>query len=320
MNARIHNRAGQMPTDGWYQIEVAGEHPAGEDRVQVIDDLAMESIVNRFKEEAAVENFAGMLVDADHLSHDLDNSTEAMAWAQELAVRNGQLHARFDLTDLGEAAIRHKRYKFTSTEYDAPDIQDLGNGRVRPLRLAGLALTNRPNNRGAKPLSNRSGAEPGGSQTPNTTETDQMKTIATKLGLPPESDEAACCAAIDCLMQKCEDAATKEAGSSADAIINRYGDRIPADKRADVKARLITNRADTEAMLELLPAAAVKAAPERIFNRADATAPNPSGDGDKGTAAAAKQAAAIRNRASEIQRAQGLPFNRAFGLAQAELS
>lgn len=317
MRARIHNRAGEIPSDGWYQIEVTGEHPAGEGRTQVIDQAAMESIVNRFQAEAAVENFAGMLVDADHLSHDLDNATEALAWAQELCIRSGQLHARLDLTDLGEAAIRNKRYKFTSTEYDAPDIQDLGRGRVRPLRLAGLALTNRPNNRGAKPLSNRQTSE---STDTTTTTTNTMQPIATKLGLDPAASETDILAAIDALMLKCSESDTKEAGAQADAIMNRFGDRIPADKRADVKARLITNRADTEAMLELLPPATTKAAPERIFNRADATAPNPAGDGDKATVEANKTAAAIRNRAAEIQRTQKLPFNRAFGLAQAELS
>ena len=78
MNAKIHNRAGELPADGWYQIEVTGEHPAGEGRTQVIDQAAMESIVNRFQQDAAAENFAGMLVDADHLSHDMENSTEAL--------------------------------------------------------------------------------------------------------------------------------------------------------------------------------------------------------------------------------------------------
>lgn len=29
MNARIHNRDGQMPADHWYQIEVNGTFPAG---------------------------------------------------------------------------------------------------------------------------------------------------------------------------------------------------------------------------------------------------------------------------------------------------
>ncbi len=49
MNARILNREFQHPSDGWYQIEPAGEHPnrrAGV--VQIIDGESMGSIVNRF--------------------------------------------------------------------------------------------------------------------------------------------------------------------------------------------------------------------------------------------------------------------------------
>ncbi|RFC46907.1 MAG: Mu-like prophage I protein [Verrucomicrobia bacterium] len=296
MNAKIHNRAGELPADGWYQIEVTGEHPAGEGRTQVIDQAAMEAIVNRFQQDATAPNFAGLLVDADHLSHDLDNSTEALGWAQELSIRNGQLYARLELTDVGESAIRNKRYKFTSTEYDAPDIEDLGNGRVRPLRLAGLALTNRPNNRGAKPLSNRA-CKPTDSPIHNTA--NYMQNIAAKLNLPPEADEAAVITAIEALLAKVKTMEGKEASTEADAIMNRFGERIPADKRDDVKARLIANRADTEAMLELLPAplAVVALAPERIFNRHTAGTPDAVADA-KNDASNAQLACvtSIRNR------------------------
>ena len=313
MNAKIHNRAGELPADGWYQIEVTGEHPAGEGRTQVIDQAAMESIVNRFQQDAAAKNFAGMLVDADHLSHDMENSTEALGWAQELSIRNGQLYARLDLTDLGEAAIRNKRYKFTSTEYDPPDIQDLGQGRVRPLRLAGLALTNRPNNRGAKPLSNRAGACAPNSPICNT-EPNQMKNIAAKLNLPPESDEAAIIAQIEALLAKIKALDAKEASSTADAIINRYGERIPADKRADVKARLIANREHTEAMLELLPADAelVAKRSERIFNRH--TAGTPDAVADAKDDASAKQMAAV----SSIRNREKCNFDTAWQIAKGE--
>lgn len=311
MNARIHNRAGELPSDGWYQIEVTGEHPAGEGRTQVIDQVALESIVNRFKAESSAENFSGMLVDPDHLSHDPDNNTEALAWAQELAIRNGQLYARLDLTDLGEQAIRNKRYKFTSTEYDPPDIEDLGNGRVRPLRLAGLAFTNRPNNRGSKPLSNRCKAE---SPIHNTTnEIDRMKNIAAKLNLPPEADEAAIITQIEALLAKISTMEGKEASTEADAIMNRFGERIPADKRADVKARLIANRADTVAMLDLLPAApATAASPERIFNRQTATAPEvvANADADKSDA----QLACV----TQIRNREKCGFDAAWQMAKGE--
>lgn len=317
MRAKILNRAGDVPSDGWYQIEVTGKHPAGKNRKQVLDAKALESIVNRFKAEKAEagEDFAGMLVDNDHLSHDLANSTEALAWAQELEIRHGQLHARLDLTDLGEPAIRNKRFKFFSTEYDPEDLEDLGNGEVRPLRLAGLAFTNRPNNRGAKPISNRRGDEPGGEQHDTKT---TMQPIALKLGLPADADEAAILKKLADMMSELDTLKGKAADAEAETIMNRYDDRIPKEKRDDVKKRLIANREDTVAMLDLLPGAKKKAE-ERIFNRGEGKQPGVvSDDADK--VEASRKAGAIRNRAQTIHITEKIPFNQAFSRAQAELS
>lgn len=323
MRSLILNRAGEMPKDHWYQIDVTGTHragtwPDGKPRRQVIDETAIQTIVNRFNQEKADagEGWAGMLVDADHLSHDLANPTEALAWVQELAVRDGQLFARLDPTDVGESAIRNRRYKFFSTEYDPEDVDRIGEGDVRPRRLSGLAFTNRPNNRGAKPISNRDGDEPGGEQHKNK---QNMQPIALKLGLPADADEAAILAKITGLMSENETLKGKDADAQAETIMNRFKDRIPEAKREDVKKRLITNREDTVAMLELLPEAGKKEAPAKIFNREGATQPGVVTDGDQPTADDHRKAAAIRNRASSISKNEGIPFNQAFGRAQAEL-
>lgn len=323
MRALILNRSGEIPGDHWYQIEVTGTHPAGKwpdgrTRRQVIDETAMQTIVNRFDEERtqAGDGWAGMLVDADHLSHDLENPTEALAWAQELTIRDGQLFARLDPTDIGEAAIRNRRYKFFSTEYDPDDVESIGNGDVRPLRLSGLAFTNRPNNRGAKPISNRRDDHWGGEQQDTTI---NMQPIALKLGLPADADEAAILKKISEIMSELETLKGKTAETEAEAIMNRYGERIPKEKRDEVKKRLITNRADTEAMLELLPAAGKKAE-ERIFNRGDGKQPDVVSDGDTDNGAASKKAGAIRNRATEISKREGIPFNQAFDRARGEFN
>ena len=117
MNAKILNRSTAPPEDGWYQIEVTGLHAAGPKRQQLIDEQAMETIVTRFQAEREAEgdSWMGMLVDIDHHSHDLSKTTEAWAWLQDLEVRDGQLHGKLDLTDLGEAAILNKRVKRFST-------------------------------------------------------------------------------------------------------------------------------------------------------------------------------------------------------------
>ncbi|MFU8894012.1 MAG: phage protease [Luteolibacter sp.] len=287
MNTPILNRENQPPSDGWYQIEVKGEHPAGDKRVQVIDEAALQAIVNRFKADAAAENFPGLLVDADHLSHDLENPTAALAWVKELDIRNGQLHARLDLTDLGEQAITGNRYKFFSTEYSSADLENLGNGRVRPLRLSGLAFTNRPNNKGGKPisnreaddagetpalLSNRDGTLPPGETTTETTNTTKpMTSIAEKLGLSAEATEADILNRIDTLQGDVAAAKKKDQEAEADAVLNRLGDRVPEAVRPQWREQLITNRESAEKLMEASFPEKPAAKPEpRIFNRADA--------------------------------------------------
>jgi len=72
MKATILNREFQHPRDGWYQIERKGRHPnraAGV--IQVIDDEAARSIVNRFNEGAAagtLRHGSEMLIDHEHFS------------------------------------------------------------------------------------------------------------------------------------------------------------------------------------------------------------------------------------------------------------
>ena len=312
MRAPILNRSGEPPADGWYQIEVTGEHPAGKSRKQIIDAAALTAIVNRFaqEKEAAGDNWGGLLVDNDHFSHDLDKSTEALAWAQELRVKDGELEARLDLTDLGETAIRNKRFKFFSTEYDPEDLEDLGDGRVRPLRLAGLAFTNRPNNRGGRPISNRADS-PEEKPEPQPT----MKSIAEKLGLSADADEAAILSKITAIMAENATLKGKQDEDAAEAVMNRFGDRIPEAARPMWRERLIKNRAETEPLMDAtIPAVATKPAP-RIHNRDGKNSPVPvekqqGEDADK----EAKRGAlvdAIRNR-------RQCTFNEAWQQARAE--
>lgn len=324
-NTRILNRAGKPPEDGWYDIEQQGIHDAGEwpdgrKRKQVLDEKAFAAILNRFASDKADagDHWAGMLVDADHLSHDLDKSTEAFAWAQELRVKDGVLQARLEPTDIGDSAIRNRRYKFFSTEYEPEDLEDLGDGSVRPLRLGGLAFTNRPRKTGGKPILNRTGDKPGGNPTP---QNQTMKSIAEKLGLPADADEAAILAKIATIMSENESLKGKDAEVQADAIMNRMGDRVPEAMRDSWRKRLIANRKDTEELMETTFPKKGETTP--IFNRQGATAPEPvegkEGDPSKPDPAEQKKAAAIRNRADTIAREQRIPFSQAFSRAQAEL-
>jgi hypothetical protein len=159
MNTRILNRDFLHPDDGWYQIEAKGEHPnrrAG--IIQIIDDKACESIVNRFNAEAAKPGFAGMLIDHEHFKHDEAQETIAYGWLTALQNRADGPYGQIRWTDTGKKAVDGGDYRFFSTEYNPADMVVL-NGKkpkqVRPMRLDGLTLTNVNNNKGQKPITNR---------------------------------------------------------------------------------------------------------------------------------------------------------------------
>lgn len=277
----------------------------------MIDTKALKSIVNNF---AAMDGgdpmFPGLLVDVDHLSHDVRNSTEAMGWLKEVEIRDGQLWGMIDWTDLGAAAISNRRFKSFSTEYAAPDLEIVEPGKVRPLALSGLALTNRPNNIGGQPISNR---QEGGEENPNPhqpTNKKPMKNICAKLGLAEDAGEEQILSAIQTLQAKLKEAEGKAAEGEAEAVLNRYADRIPEGQREKWRQAAIRNRKDTEELLEGLPKTAApgggggggKTATDPIRNRAQSPAPVESGAGDEAATEAERDLyAAIRNRAEELR-------------------
>ena len=112
MNLPILNRQFQHPADGWYQIEVPGEHlNAGSGVLQVIDAAAVDSIVNRFNQEAAAYEpqhgtpFPGMLVDHEHFKHDPDKETIAYGWLMRMENRDGKPFGQIRWTNTGKPAI-----------------------------------------------------------------------------------------------------------------------------------------------------------------------------------------------------------------------
>lgn len=305
MNLPILNRKNpSLPGDGWHQIEVSGRHPAGPGREQLIDDKARASIIMNFRKQAEAENFAGVLVDLDHLSHRLDNSTEAYAWLHEVEERDGELYGRLEWTDLGTTAVTNKRVKWFSTEYDADDLEEVEPGLVRPLRLSGLALTNRPNNRGGRPISNREEESPDPAGKPATNKT--MKTIAEKLGLPAEATEEQILGVIGEMQSELDTLRNKAKDAEAEEILNRHAKRIPEGTRENWKALLLCNREATERTIASMPEIKPSPAPDRIHNRS--LAKTPEGGAVEGDDARHREqqafVAGIRNRDnSTFQRA-----------------
>jgi hypothetical protein len=242
----ILNRDFQHPADAWYQIEVPGEHLNRESGVlQIVDDTAVASIVNRFNQEADAyaakfgSPFPGMLIDHEHFKHQADKETVAYGWLMRLQNRQGVPFGQIRWTNTGRPAIDGGDYRFFSSEYDPRDLQILNRDakplRVRPLRLDGLTLTNDPNNKGGAPITNRDGktfADPASAgpavRQPNNHPAN-MNTLAVKLGLPPEAGEEAILIEVTRLLTLKNRNSTLETenlallGEQVDVLLAAYG-------------------------------------------------------------------------------------------------
>jgi phage I-like protein len=160
MNHLILNRDFRLPDDGWYHIAPLGEFThAGAGVIQVIDQEACIAMAARFAADATTPNFPGLLIDFDHFSLDGEKRSEAAGWILGLENRDSGLWAQIRWSDSGEEAVKGGRYRFLSPVWARADCVDLGNGRVRPVRILNAAVTNDPNLKGMVPLSNRAECE-----------------------------------------------------------------------------------------------------------------------------------------------------------------
>lgn len=340
MNAPILNREFKLPTDDWYEVEVYGEHfnPAA-GVVQVIDQAAAQSIVNRFHEAAKEPGFAGVLIDYDHFSMDPSKESRAAGWAEDMRVSNRGYEAKIRWSRTGKADVEGGDFRFFSTVYPAPkDCQPVGTRElrnrkgaavpaVRPLALDRLAITNDPNNKGQRPISNRQPAEAETAQPTKTT----MKQVNVILGLAEDAPETSAVGEIQKIKNRAAALETENGTlkterdglltAQVEADLEKYKGVIK--NRDQVKAQLIANRAGTLAVLESLQPATPPAGQDKITNRGSASTPSGAAtEGDEKKAAAEKaRAAKISNRARELQRTSpGMKWGTAFEKAEAELS
>lgn len=150
----------QLPADGLFHLAPCGRFPhAQAGVVQVIDPAACAAITAAFDRDAQSPGFAGVLVDFDHFSHDPAKPSEAAGWITRLETRASGLYGQIRWSDKGLRAVLGGRYRFVSPVFDAVDLPvapgATGPRHVRPSRLARLALTNDPNLKGLRPLTNR---------------------------------------------------------------------------------------------------------------------------------------------------------------------
>lgn len=209
--------------DGWIHIVPRGELSNSEAGVvQVLDDRALDSIIKNFKgdSERLGDRWPGVYGGEEHFIYNSDKSSEAFMWAKEFEKRGDGIWARGDVTDVGEPAIRNKRFKFTSfvTDPQIPgSVEKLDGNRVRILRVDTFGFTNFANGRHLlTPITNRE-TLPDNPATPNAGEQaaiqnrkkQTMKTIAAKLGLSADASEDAILGEVTKLMNRASEAEGK---------------------------------------------------------------------------------------------------------------
>lgn len=290
-NLPLLNRENNLPTDGWYMVARKGEHPiSAQDSqgqviklVQVVDDRAIVEMVNAFRRQKSANPAYQLLIDRDHFSDDLNQPSEAYGWITDLENRADGLWAAITWTDLGEAAVRNRRYRFLSPVWLHSDCEDVDtNLRLRPLRLDKAGLTNQPNIKGMTPLANReqNPAVPGEIGKESTV--DYKATLCQLLKLEAAATDEQIKTAIDAqaasasqaatetekLQNRIKELETKELERLVEADLEQFKDRIK--NRDQVKALLMKNRADGLALIASLEPAPAK----KLLNRSDSKTPD----------------------------------------------
>jgi len=292
----IFNREAKLPKDGYYQIVPRGEvvgyldngkSDGSKEMKQVIDDAAI---------HAMVANSGEVLLDYEHFSWDRSKSTEAAGWIKNWQVREDGVYGQIEWSDSGKAAIEGKRYRYLSPTFLHRDMEDLGNGRYRPTRIADAGLTNKPNFKNLKPLSNKDSGNGGSDDQKPKTETKIMnEEVAALLGLKPDAAEGSVTEAVknasallekgrkfDQLEQDFKALKNKVESAEVDAILNKHAKVVNDENRDMVKALLNSDRENGEKFLDSLSAKADQGsahdASKRVHNRETAKTPDGSPD------------------------------------------
>lgn len=151
----------------WIPVEAAGEFPHSSGVVQVMDDKAFDAILSQ---PIPPE---GLMVDFDHYSSltederaklkdmNIQLPSKAAGWIRKLAKRVtdglARIWAEVDFTPEGAQAIANKEYIWTSPVHPRAALENLGDGKVRPLAISKVALTNEPNIKAIGAIMNRRG-------------------------------------------------------------------------------------------------------------------------------------------------------------------
>lgn len=310
----------------WMHVCPFGEHPwssaDGKERiVQVIDREGCEAMAAHYP--LSVPNSR---IDIDHESMDNDKRTAAVGWGQRAEVRDDGLWVLTEFNPEGAALVNGKVYKFSSPCFPREGLLDLGGGRFRVTRLSVIALTNDPNLRGQKPLTNRRAQ----SANPNTnipTHMDYKAELLKLLGLPPDATDDQI--ANGCAAHKSKtDAMNSRVTELEIQLVNRDLDEhgITDTEQRKLLTPMLANKDQRTAALAIMArgkAAAAPAAP--LHNRQGAPVPGTDKTLSAGAApdasaeAEQKRADWIGNRAKELKAAKPeRPHRDCFAQAESE--
>lgn len=279
----------------------------------IFNDQTLESMVNQFRGE--------ILIDADHLSHDQEQTTEAMGWGRKLRHlpnRDG-LELETEWTPPGREKITTQVYRYISPEFAGAVRFESGVFKFYPSELAGAGLTNRPKLKVLRPVSaNRNKSGHTGTKrsallcrilgVQETATDEEIETKTTEF-----LAEVATCKNRAAVADRLEKEISEQAINSD---LERFADVI-ADKES-AKLLLQTNR---DAVVQLFTAAQAKKATggdngiiPPLYQKNRATAP----DGKKFFESGNDRSAEQRSLVATIQNREKCAFSAAWNIAKAE--
>jgi phage I-like protein len=151
-----------------------------------------------------------LLVSYEHRAlGDYFGDTSAAGWIDQLEVRDTGLWGHVRWTAKGKADIAGGNYRLLSPEFT--DFEDLGSNRLRPRKLYGASLTNKPN-LNLTPVANKDVAA-------NQTTTMDYKTLLIGLlGLAADATDDAITAASTAATEKLKEVGATSTSAAADAV------------------------------------------------------------------------------------------------------
>lgn len=268
------NRMDAVPNFRWMHVCPIGEHAwtsadGGETIMQVIDREACEAMARSYP--LSIPNSR---IDIDHESMDADKRTAAVGWGRKAEVRDDGLWVEVEWNPDGHELISNKVYRFNSPVFPRDGLVDLGNGRKRVTKLGVIALTNDPNLRGQKPLTNRraQSADPTQQTKDNM---DYKAKLLEILGLPAEATDEQIANACGSAKSK-TDAMNSRIPELEEMLANRDLDDhgITDVEQRKLLTPGLVNKATRASALALLGKTKAPAAKAPLHNRQGAPVPS----------------------------------------------